>query len=41
MNRTDAKKIAEVIKVHELKYMVVNAYSLVKDWKQPSKVNRV
>jgi len=40
MNRTDAKKIAETINIKDLKFMVVNAYSSIKDWKQPSKVNK-
>ena len=40
MTRTDARKLAEIITVSELKETILNAYSLIDDWTVPSKVNK-
>lgn len=40
MTRTEAKKLAEKVSVADLKFMFVNAYSKIRDWSRPSKVNK-
>ena len=40
MTRAEAKKLAQKVSVADLKYMFVSAYSKIRDWSKPSKVNK-
>jgi hypothetical protein len=40
MNRVDARKLAEILPIQDLKFMIVNAYALVRDWSKVSQVNK-
>lgn len=40
MNRNEAKEIAETVSLEDLKKMFLTAQSSIKDWTQPSIVNK-